>query len=227
MSEVESQPEVTPSSLLALAQTLSTEDQWTLLEDLLAHLKGAKPKKSRAAAKPKVAKDPDAPKRALSPYMELLNKVVWPVLKELSEKTQDPEERKLLRVVGTRTKVASALYAKSKVVADHSQADILSTYRSMFGGAVVEAKAEPKAEEPKPKAAPKLKVKVPEPEPEPEADEVQPEEWEHDFGDGSKAYERVVHEGKSYVYDIVTKEYLGAYNAKKNALDSSVPDILA
>lgn len=211
---MESTPEVTPSSLLALAQTLSTEDQWTLLEDLLAHLKGGKPKKTRAAAKPK---DPDAPKKPLSPYMELLNKVVWPVLKDLSEKTQDPEERKLLRVVGTRTKVASALYAKSKVVADHSQADILSTYRSMFGGAA----------KPESKAAPKVKAPEPEPESEAEAEEVKPEEWEHDFGDGSKAYERVVHEGKSYVYDIVTKEYLGAYNPKKNALDSSVPDILA
>ncbi len=56
--------------------------------------------------------------------------------------------------------------------------------------------------------------------------EVESESWQYDFGDGSKTYERLVYDTTTYIYDIHTKHYLGAYNPANNTLDSSVPDIL-
>jgi hypothetical protein len=146
----------TPASVFELAKSLSTQDQWTLLEDLLAHLKGSAPKKAS-----KVAKDPSAPKKPMSPYIELVNKVVWPVLKELSESSDlDDDEKKALRSVTARTQVASSLWAKSKDIAVSKDA-ILAAYEAWKanGPAPKSPKASPKAKaEPKPKAAAKPKA---------------------------------------------------------------------
>jgi len=195
----------TAEKIFEMAQKLPKAEQWSLLEKLLGELKGPEGKKER---KGKKGKDPEAPKRPMTGYMELLNKHVWPILKELSEKAGEVEKIRM-RSVGCRTKVASALWAKSKEVESHTKEDIVEAYRVWK---VKTAWLYPETEK---------KVEAV------ETEEVQPEEWEHDFGEGEMTYERVVHGGKSYIYDIATKEYMGAYNAKKNILDLSVPDILA
>ena len=113
MSVTESEIEATHESIFEMAQSLSKEDQWELVQELLSILKGGKAKKSKAKAA-KAAKDPSAPKRPMTPYMELLNKVVWPILKEHSEKTEDAEEKKHMRSVSARTQVASTLWDTMK-----------------------------------------------------------------------------------------------------------------
>ena len=110
MSVTESEIEATHETIFEMAQSLSKEDQWTLVQELLSILKGGKAKKSKA----KAVKDPSAPKRPMTPYMELLNKVVWPILKEHSEKTEDAEEKKHMRSVSARTQVASTLWDTMK-----------------------------------------------------------------------------------------------------------------
>jgi hypothetical protein len=47
-------------------------------------------------------------------------------------------------------------------------------------------------------------------------------EWKHDFGKGLTTYERVNNEGMSYIFDMKSKAYLGAYDAKANTLDSKI-----
>jgi hypothetical protein len=67
----------------------------------------------------------------------------------------------------------------------------------------------------------------------PEEDEEDEEEvpvhlvdWENDFGEGVKAYKRLDYEGRTYVYELETKKYLGAYVKKSNTLKPSIPDPL-
>ena len=55
-------------------------------------------------------------------------------------------------------------------------------------------------------------------------EEVKPVVWEHDFGEGMKSYERVDHDGMTYIYDIKSKAYLGAYMEKTNKLNTKVPN---
>jgi hypothetical protein len=47
-------------------------------------------------------------------------------------------------------------------------------------------------------------------------------EWKHDFGTGMTAYERVNHDGMAFLFDLTSKDYLGAYDEKANAIDASV-----
>lgn len=56
--------------------------------------------------------------------------------------------------------------------------------------------------------------------------EVVPYEWTFDFGKGSKVYERLDYEGKAYIYDNDTKEYLGLFMEKLKKLNKSVADPL-
>jgi len=96
---------ITMESIFEMAQNLNKVEQWSLVEELLSHLKGS-------TKKGKKARDPEAPKRAMTPYMELLNKIVWPILKEVSEKMEDSEEKKRMRSVGARTQIASTIWDK-------------------------------------------------------------------------------------------------------------------
>lgn len=218
---------VTSTSVFEMAQNLSVEEKWTLLENLLGLLKGVEaPKKAKGK---RTKKDPDAPKKEMSPYMELATKIVLPVLKELSESETDPEEKKRLRGVGARTKVASKLWKGMT-----SKDDLKSVTREQILEAYEEWKANPEStqsDEEKPKKASKTKKAAPEPisiPPNDEEEELEltPEEWEHDFGKGKKTYERIEYDGKKYIYDIDTKEYMGVYDEKKKKLDKSVKDIL-
>jgi hypothetical protein len=56
--------------------------------------------------------------------------------------------------------------------------------------------------------------------------EVEMVDWAHDFGDGMKTYKRIDYEGISYIYDMETRRYLGAYIARTNKLKKSIPDPL-
>jgi hypothetical protein len=51
-------------------------------------------------------------------------------------------------------------------------------------------------------------------------------DWENDFGEGAKTYKRLDYEGRTYVYELETKKYLGAYVKKSNTLKPSIPDPL-
>lgn len=57
-----------------------------------------------------------------------------------------------------------------------------------------------------------------------EVEEVKPYVWEHDIGNGLKKYERIDTDGMSYLYDLTTKKYLGAYMEKTNKLNAKIPD---
>lgn len=75
------------------------------------------------------------------------------------------------------------------------------------------------------KGAEKPKEKEPEPVVAAKDDvEVVPYAWEHDFGKGAITYERVDFEGMAYIYDLKSKEYLGAYMEKTNKLNKKVAD---
>ncbi len=128
--------EATANSVFELAQTLSKTEQWTLVEELLSHLKGASPKRK--------AKDPSAPKKPMTPYIELVNKIVWPVLKELSETEEDPEEKKILRSVPARTQVASKLWSTLS-----SKDDLASVTEDAILKAYEEWKSSPHEAKPK------------------------------------------------------------------------------
>ena len=52
-------------------------------------------------------------------------------------------------------------------------------------------------------------------------------EWEHDFGKGAQKYKRLDYEGMTYIYDNVTRDYMGAYIEKTNKLKKTVADPLA
>jgi hypothetical protein len=69
-----------------------------------------------------------------------------------------------------------------------------------------------------PKATTKRATKVKEP----VVEDGTAYEWKHDFGKGMTSYERVNHEGMSYIFDMKSKAYLGAFDAKANTLDSKV-----
>jgi hypothetical protein len=57
---------------------------------------------------------------------------------------------------------------------------------------------------------------------------VKPYIWEHAMeGKESKKYERADIDGKAYLCHYKTKEYLGAWNEKKNKIDKSVPNPFA
>ena len=103
-----------------------------------------------------------------------------------------------------------------------------------------ESDSESEAEEAPVKKTKKAK-KAPEPEPEESEDEasdseseadedaepvaVRPYFWEHAMKDKeSKKYERVDIEGKAYLYNAKSKEYLGVWNEQKNKIDKSVPN---
>jgi hypothetical protein len=137
MSVTESEVEITHESIFQMALSLSKDDQWELVQELLSLLKGAKPAKAAKAAKAKKAKkekDPSAPKRPMSPYMELLNKFVWPILKDHSESVEDAEEKKHLRSVSARTQVASTLWdtIKSKdEFASITKEKIIAVYQDL------------------------------------------------------------------------------------------------
>ena len=47
-------------------------------------------------------------------------------------------------------------------------------------------------------------------------------EWKHDFGNGMTAYERVNNDGMGFLFDLESKDYLGAYNEKTNAIDTEM-----
>jgi len=58
--------------------------------------------------------------------------------------------------------------------------------------------------------------------------EVKPVDWIHAFkGQKKKVYERVDLEGKAYIYDGDSKEYLGVYIEKTDSLDKSIEDPFA
>ncbi len=95
-------------------------------DEILTHLKALSPADGQwvwasyffgpgAAKKGRAAKDPDAPKREITgdSYMYLVNKVVWPVLKEyIASLDAEAHAEKItqLKTVGCRTQVASALW---------------------------------------------------------------------------------------------------------------------
>jgi hypothetical protein len=58
--------------------------------------------------------------------------------------------------------------------------------------------------------------------------EVKPVDWIHAFkGQKKKVYERVDFEGKAYIYDSESKEYLGVFVEKTDSLDKSIADPFA
>jgi len=81
------------------------------------------------------------------------------------------------------------------------------------------------------KAAKKAEAKAapaPEPAPEDEVVEVKPVDWIYAFkGQKKKLYERVDLDGKAYIYDSESKEYLGVYVEKTDSLDKSIADPFA
>jgi hypothetical protein len=85
---------------------------------------------------------------------------------------------------------------------------------------VPKAVEEPKAVEPK-AVAKAVTKRAPKPK-EPVVEDGTAYEWKHNFGTGMTAYERVNHEGMAFLYDLETKDYLGAYDEKANAIDASV-----
>ena len=48
--------------------------------------------------------------------------------------------------------------------------------------------------------------------------------WEHNFGKGNLAYERIDFDGVAYIYEADTKTYLGVFQETTNSLDLSIPD---
>jgi len=53
---------------------------------------------------------------------------------------------------------------------------------------------------------------------------VAPYEWLHDFGKGTKLYERIDFDDIAYIYESSTKAYLGVFQEATNTLDISIPD---
>jgi len=51
-----------------------------------------------------------------------------------------------------------------------------------------------------------------------------PYAWAHDFGTGSKTYERIDFDGVAYIYEADSKAYLGVYQETTNSLDLSIAD---
>lgn len=159
--------EVTLESVFEMSQSLNKAEQWNLVEELLSHLKGS----AKGAKKPKKARDPDAPKRAMTPYMELLNKIVWPILKDISEKTEDPEEKKRMRSVPARTQIASTLWDKmesKEEFASVTKEKVMEVYEAL--------KVNPRA--PKSKSGKASKSSTPAPSAAPSEDEASASEAE-------------------------------------------------
>jgi hypothetical protein len=266
------------ANIISQIFTLSTSDKWKIAESVLANIKGDKPSK-----KSKKTKDPNAPKRELSPdsYMYLVNKSVWPIIKSLAEVETDADQKKWYGDVKTRTFVSQSIWEPIKGLASEERIEKISkvskdqviTLLNKHRESPVEAKPS-KAAEAKPKVPRKTTKKVDaekvadietvveeviveetkveetkvkkerkksekkpkevaakekEPESEPvvaakDDIEVVPYAWEHDFGKGATTYERVDFEGMAYIYDIKSKEYLGAYMEKTNKLNKKVAD---
>jgi hypothetical protein len=156
--------EVTLESVFEMSQSLNKAEQWNLVEELLSHLKGS----AKGAKKTKKAKDPDAPKRAMTPYMELLNKIVWPILKDISEKTEDPEEKKRMRSVPARTQIASTLWDKME-----SKEEFASVTKEKVMQVYEDLKINPRA--PKTKGAKGSKASTPASSAAPSEDEAEAE----------------------------------------------------
>ncbi len=97
-------------------------------DEILTHLKALSPADGQwvwasyffgpgAAKKGRAAKDPDAPKREITgdSYMHLVNRVVWPVLKEYMgtlDAETDGDKITQLKTVGCRTQISSALWER-------------------------------------------------------------------------------------------------------------------
>lgn len=219
---------VTAESVFEMAQELSVEDKWSLVERLLEELKGSP---STAKAKPaKAKKDPAAPKKPLTGYQEVVNTIVAPILKELSESCE-AEEKKAMRGMRCRAQIGAALYKAHKDdIEAITKEVVVEAYEAWkLNPPEVKTPKSTASAESKPKAAPKAAAK-PKAEPAAEVVAEAPEilfvEWEHDFGEGKKTYEVATHEGKKYVYDLDTKEYLGVYVARGNKLNKAIPDIV-
>jgi hypothetical protein len=219
----------TADSVFEMAQELSVEDKWSLVERLLEELKGSP---STAKAKPaKAKKDPAAPKKPLTGYQEVVNTIVAPVLKELSESCE-AEEKKAMRGMRCRAQIGAALYKAHKdaidaitkeVVVEAYEAWKLNPPEVKTPKSTASAESKPKAAAaPKPAAKPAAEAAV-----DAEAVEIKFVEWEHDFGEGMKTYEVAEHNGKKYVYDLESKEYLGVYVARGNKLNKAIRDITA
>jgi hypothetical protein len=94
--------------ILAQAQTLSADDRWTLVEDLLALMKGVAPKaeKAKAQRKPRGPVSDDS-------FIHFSNSIVLPMLKALAEGREEAEQKQMRGVSG-KAGVAAALWAKLK-----------------------------------------------------------------------------------------------------------------
>ena len=99
---------ISVKDILAQAQTLSADDRWTLVEDLLALMKGVAPKaeKAKAQRKPRGPVSDDS-------FIHFSNSIILPMLKALAEGREEAEQKQMRGVAG-KAGVAAALWAKLK-----------------------------------------------------------------------------------------------------------------
>lgn len=242
--------EVTRETIVESIKSLPVADQWAVMESALKALKAA----SKSVKKTKKEKDPNAPKKEATWWVKRTCEVrdhLKDVIAEENTARKSRGEHSLPAVAAVR--VASMLRDAGKLTQDimPSHDEILSTWAT-FLVSPPETKPKPvkksDSSEPKPVKEPKAKKEkaaaqkaekkasstspqpvVATPSTDTEADaeaEVVPYEWTFDFGKGAKAYERLDYEGKAYIYDNDTKEYLGLFMEKLKKLNNSVADPL-
>lgn len=240
--------EVTRETIIESFKALSLVDQWDVMEFALKTLKNtSKPTKM------KKVRDPNAPKKEATWWVKRTCEVRDHLKEVISEENlcrKSRGENALPAIAAVR--VASMLRKAGKLTQDvmPSHEDILATWATFL---VSPPEPNPKpVKEPKATAVKKVlteeekaakkekaaaKKAVPPPPSEPvdeqvdeavdEAEEVAPYEWTFDFGKGAKVYERLDHDGKAFIYDNETKEYLGLFMEKLKKLNKSHPDPLA
>jgi len=147
--------------------------------------------------------------------------------KKIADMTEDEKKAyyKARAAKAAATRAANKAAAAEPVV-EAVPEPVVAPKADLIGGAPPLTKAEACAEalgEPvTPPKATKPATRAPKKVKEPVVEDGTAYEWKHDFGTGLTTYERVNNEGMSYIFDMKTKAYLGAYDAKANTLDSKI-----
>ena len=245
----------TPADVLEVTKGFTNEQRYEMAMNLLTALGGwlGKGRKGRKLKDPNV---PKREVKADS-YVSFVNNYVLPHLVTLSEKPGvDEADGKQLKSASCRTQVGSVLWADVKDSEDRIAAFESITLKTVQT-AYEDWKANPPAPKPKketgkkkvdatsdaeetptkPKRVTKKRAEAAAAAPviappavaEEEMEEVPVKliEWEHDFGKGAQKYKRLDYEGMTYIYDNVTRDYMGAYIEKTNKLKKTVADPLA
>ena len=175
-------------------------------------------KAAKAAAAAAVATVTDAAAEAVAPAAAAPKVVKPKVVKPKVEKVAKPvlsEEEKAAK----KKAAAKAAYEKSKIkkAAEKAAATAAPAVSAAPADAPAAAGAAAGAA-PAIVAAPASAVTA--------VEEVScdPYIWEHNFGKGNLAYERIDFDGVAYIYEADTKTYLGVFQETTNSLDLSIPD---